>query len=85
MQNNACRMILEAHRYESVHAMHIRLDLAVLSDRRMFHIPGFMYKLKRGDIKAMDLHCLFMNVDMHHGRITRGLTRDDLVVPQTRT
>ena len=51
MQNNACRMILRADRFESIHAMHIGLGLTVLSDRRLFHISGFMYKVKRRGYK----------------------------------
>ena len=85
MQNNACRMILRADKYESVKGMHIRLGLSALNERRLFHISGFMYKLKRGDIKSLELRFLFVDIDMYHGRLTRSLTREDLVVPSTRT
>ena len=44
-----------------------------------------MYKLKKGDVKCIELKSMFVNIDMFHSRVSRALTRDDLVVPPTRT
>ena len=44
-----------------------------------------MYKIKDGDIKFIELRHLFTKVDLHHGRNTKAQTRDDLIVPPTRT
>ena len=65
--------------------MHVELGLTILQERRLFHISGFMYKVKRGDVRSLTIRSLFVELELQHGRITRALTREDLAVPFTRT
>ncbi len=85
IQNNACRMISLAGRYTSVAAMHLELGLNTLLERRVFHISGFMYKIRNGLIQAEKLVILFEEVEGTHNRDTRSSQRGDLVVLHTRT
>ena len=78
-------MILLAGRYTSVAAMHSELGLTTLLERRLFHISGFMFKIRGGQILASKLLLLFEEIESTHSRDTRSSQRGDLVVLQSRT
>ena len=85
IQNNACRMILKADRYSSVLGMHQQLGLSTLTERRMFHACGFMFKVQKGLISANNVCTIFEVLELVHDRETRARNRGDLQIVQSRT
>ena len=85
MQSNACRMVLRGGKFDNVLAMHNESDLDFLSERRTFHISGFMLKLINSLLKSRELADKFESIIDTHGVSTRVAGRHDLLVPITRT
>ena len=85
MQNNACRMILRAGKYDNVENMHLELGLDYLVERRLFHTSTLVFKIENDLIKCPHLKLLFDNVADQHEVNTRASTRGYMVVPVYRT
>ena len=59
--------------------------MPTLQKRRMFHLAIFMFKVMKGLIVSLYLSHLFQPIDLRHAVVTRAFTRNDLVIPRTRT
>ena len=87
LQNVACRTILLADARTNGHIfeMHDSLKLTMLDARRTFHLAVFVYKVVKGLIISIQLAHLFEPLNLRHDAGTRANTRNDPVIPQTRT
>ena len=65
--------------------MHQSLKLTALDVRRTFHLAVFVYKVVKGLIISIQLAHLFEPLNLRHEAGTRADSRNDLVIPRTRT
>ena len=85
LQNTACRLILQADARTHISEMHADLGLTSLAVRRHFHLAIFMYKVVNGLIISLQLAHLFESIHLRHDIPTRAQSRNDMLVPRSRT
>ena len=65
--------------------MHVELNLTTLGDRRHFRVAIYMFKCIKGIIYDQNILEMFECLELQHGANTRAKSRNDLIVPPTRT
>ena len=76
MQNHVFRVISNAVPYTGMKCMHDRMSLCILTERRLFDISGFMFKLEKGKFEQKHCYCHCEKEIYLHNKGTHSQIRD---------
>ena len=82
-QNCALRIVQHADRLTSTKTLHENSKILYLSDRRHAHSCTQMYKVAN-KLCPSTISDKFVQAGAHHDRVTRAVTRNDIVLPEVR-